>query len=495
MQTPELRAPSKSNFINEKESVNKHSSIIVYLLLSIVVCLLLIIFFLILDSKLSQTNGNLSEEKISVSQEINNTPNVVSIEEKNNEHIEFDWMLKKSEAEDHKIPVWANEQYIEALELGSQAEAYKDNAQYSKSEEKFNQAIQLIEVVFEKKEEILKQLIKQGFINLEEENLDQAKKNFDKALAINEKNKLANRGLQRISQRQKVVTLYEKSLELEKKSDINSAIIVLKQAIEIEPEYKIINKKLQELLIRKKLNIFDIAINNTLAALDKNNFTLARKEIKIAQLQKPNDPTINELNLRIKNGIVSKNISILKHNAQQEENKEQWQEAIKSYKKILLIDPGISQIIVKQQRVKAYIKINQLLDDIINDPIRLQNDKIFEQAKTSLEYVKFELAQKNNHYYSEIKTPLLMKKIVSAEDVIMNAGKEINVTIQSDNKTNISIYRVSKLGKILSKQIKLRPGKYTVFGSRVGYKDFRKIVEINANDQSVIIHVQCKEKI
>jgi hypothetical protein len=71
----------------------------------------------------------------------------------------------------------------------------------------------------------------------------------------------------------------------------------------------------------------------------------------------------------------------------------------------------------------------------------------------------------------------------------------ISLTIKSDNETDVIIFKVAKFGKIKEKIIQLRPGKYTIVGSKMGYRDYRKIINVTASDQNIMINVLCREKI
>ena len=106
-----------------------------------------------------------------------------------------------------------------------------------------------------------------------------------------------------------------------------------------------------------------------------------------------------------------------------------------------------------------------------------------------------EITRKNKLLYPLSKTPVLKKKILMVEKIISDASKIILVKLNSDNETDVVIYKVGKFGKFVNKEIHLRPGLYTVVGSRKGYKDFRKIFKITAGKDSVSLYVQCKEKI
>jgi len=50
----------------------------------------------------------------------------------------------------------------------------------------------------------------------------------------------------------------------------------------------------------------------------------------------------------------------------------------------------------------------------------------------------------------------------------------------SDNLTEVSVYRVGRLGRFTAQELLLRPGRYTVVGTREGYKDVRQEVPCEA---------------
>jgi hypothetical protein len=71
----------------------------------------------------------------------------------------------------------------------------------------------------------------------------------------------------------------------------------------------------------------------------------------------------------------------------------------------------------------------------------------------------------------------------------------VAVTIRSDGTTHVAVYRVGRLGSFTKKRIALRPGTYTVVGSRDGYQDVRQVVTVKPGQQSLRITITCKTKI
>ena len=71
----------------------------------------------------------------------------------------------------------------------------------------------------------------------------------------------------------------------------------------------------------------------------------------------------------------------------------------------------------------------------------------------------------------------------------------MKITIESDNLTHVAVYRVGKLGRFSVRELKLRPGTYTVVGNRDGYQDVRQKIVVKPGRQALHITVKCRVKI
>ena len=489
-----LKAPSKTQ--NNIDEINGHnrSVTLVYVFIGIILCLVIIIAAMLLVPS-STEKKIITQENIIIEPEIKKRNEENTENKKFNEKIEIDWMLKKTDAEKHRLTIWAKDDYEIALVLEQQADNYKNKKQYKNSENYYKKAIEKIDEIFTKKQQIFNQLVNQGTALLNDEKLQQAELLFIKAQVIDKENKLIIRSLERIDNRNKVNILYDQSIDQEKNDELDEAVKLLEKALIIEPEFIKINKKLTELKEKKLKKYFNKTISEILEALDINDLTVAEKKLNLAKKINSTDPIIEELEIRITEKNINYKIKRLQKIARNQVKNEQWYKAKKTYQKILTLDPDVSSAIVFRERAVAYIYLNKLLNDIILKPERLRNEQVLEKSKKNLLFINNELQKKENIYFSKLKTPDLNKKILSAEKIIKDASRYINVTIKSDNETEIIIYKVEKLGKIIEKVIKLRPGQYTIVGSREGYRDFRKTIKITAADQMVLVNVYCREKI
>ena len=71
----------------------------------------------------------------------------------------------------------------------------------------------------------------------------------------------------------------------------------------------------------------------------------------------------------------------------------------------------------------------------------------------------------------------------------------LRVELVSDGLTEVVIYRVGRLGTFERRRLELRPGRYTVVGTRDGYRDVRLELAIVAGEEPEPLVVRCEEKI
>ncbi len=495
MTKPILLPPSKRSETSENK--NKGSETLVLILSGIIICLVLIMLALVLLPSSFQDKTQKNKDLISktVPEEKHQVKIINNDEKIFNENIKIDWMLKKSDAENINMPVWSNEDYKEALAIAEKAELFKQDKQFDLANKHYNKAIAIIEKVLEGKEQIQNELIEKANTALEKENLNEAKQLFEQAQSIDANNDKILKGLYRLENRNEVNKIFLLVNENENNQHLDTAIKNLQRILSIEQDHRKAKDKLIIIKDKKSKIDYDNAINETLNALENNNLKKAQQTLTIAKNINSSDPVISELTIRINEETKSIAINSLQNKAINLEKKEHWQSALDSYRNILKYDPDTSNALINVQRVKLYIKINELLDNIILKSERLQDDNILNSSNNTLVYIESEYEEKQNFLYPLSKTPNLAKKIITAKKLLSEASRDIPVTIKSDNETDIVIYKIGKFGKLNEKSIYLKPGRYTIVGKRDGYRDFRKLIQIKASDQLVNVNVLCREKI
>ncbi len=508
MSIPDLKSPAAK--AESRENNQQQQSAMMWILTGTIICLILVIVILLQRPEQGQAvkEHSLTEKKqpeikqqVTNQNKINTDNKVTNDKDKSdkdytyNEQIEIVWFLKKTQAENEQLKVWSEEIYKMAMELEKQALQDKKDQKFKLAEGQFQQAIDLIEQSLNNKQTIKSSLLQKTEQLLTKNETEQAKKTLEKARIIDPQDKKIDELMQRIIQRPQVLELEKQAVRYEQDDNKQGALEAYTKIIEMDKQYLKAQKKIAELTKQIKDDQFKKTIGQLIIALDKNNIKKAQLVFNQAQSIYPEDPVLAELQQRLNQ--LKKTATIIKNLKQAEyyQHNEQWNKALKAYKAVLKADPNSSNALLNIERVKKYIKINQSLDKIIQSPDRLQEDKVLDNSRAILAFVKDQLKHKNGLLYPLSRTPVLKQKLIKTENIIQSASKIINVQLISDNKTEVVIYKVGKFGKFENREIKLRPGLYTIVGSRDGFKDYRKKVRILPDKNNVSIVIVSKEQI
>ena len=151
-----------------------------------------------------------------------------------------------------------------------------------------------------------------------------------------------------------------------------------------------------------------------------------------------------------------------------------------AYETILTVDDTIQFAVEGRQRASAQARASQTLGNIIANPDKLSSKELFADAGRLLKEAK-QLSPRGT---------ILGGQIAETELLLTHYGKPVPVTLRSDNVTLVTLSTIGKLGTFSEKQLELRPGAYTIIGSRDGCQDVRQNILVRADMQPVDIRCQ-----
>jgi hypothetical protein len=76
-----------------------------------------------------------------------------------------------------------------------------------------------------------------------------------------------------------------------------------------------------------------------------------------------------------------------------------------------------------------------------------------------------------------------------------DVDKPVHLSLLSDNATAVAIPSIGQFGTFAKRDIELKPGRYTVIGTRDGYRDVYRDITVVAGQESQTIHVSCSDPI
>ena len=71
----------------------------------------------------------------------------------------------------------------------------------------------------------------------------------------------------------------------------------------------------------------------------------------------------------------------------------------------------------------------------------------------------------------------------------------MRLRLESDGLTQVVIYRVGQYGAFATRDVQLLPGRYTVVGTRTGFRDVRREVVLPPGAEAAAVVVRCEEPI
>jgi len=91
--------------------------------------------------------------------------------------------------------------------------------------------------------------------------------------------------------------------------------------------------------------------------------------------------------------------------------------------------------------------------------------------------------------------PRLTEQTTELARLVRLASTPVEIELQSDEMTEVTVYRVGPLGTFAQRTIEVRPGTYTAVGSRDGYRDVRQTFTVLPGRTVDPIRVACVEPI
>jgi eukaryotic-like serine/threonine-protein kinase len=167
------------------------------------------------------------------------------------------------------------------------------------------------------------------------------------------------------------------------------------------------------------------------------------------------------------------------------EAQERWDEALNEYEAALSVDPTLGYAQQGKVRSAARALLAQRLQALIDRPERLAAP---EERRAALALI----ASASEQYPSG---PVLRSQIARLQILLPEFDKLVQLALISDDATQIAIPSIGFRGTFARRVIELKPGKYTVVGTREGYREVRRDVTVSPGADVQTISVMCGEPI
>jgi hypothetical protein len=217
-------------------------------------------------------------------------------------------------------------------------------------------------------------------------------------------------------------------------------------------------------------------------ALDRGAFAEARAAFSRAEAARPGAPSAAEGLARAEEGLKAEALALHRRRAEAAEAREDWRGALVEYDAALKLDPQVAFAVEGRPRSLRRAEIDERLAAFLKRPDRLATEAVAREAELALEEARDAPA-----------SPRLREQVASLERRLREARTPVEVRIESDGLTDVTVLRVGGLGAFRDKSLALRPGSYVVTGKRRGYRDVRKTLVVTHEKSPPALLIRCDE--
>jgi tetratricopeptide (TPR) repeat protein len=371
------------------------------------------------------------------------------------------------------------------IQLSEEADRFLLENDHIAAAENYAAAAAKAQILTDRIEPTQKQLLDEGRTALNQGDAQLAQEKFKIALMIDSNNASAQKGLERAQKLDAVIRLMASGKQHEKEGNISFAHADYQKALQLDPESKEARQALARITGQISDREFKALMSEGLTALHNNNYELARVKLLKAKSFRPRSREVNDALAQVDQSIRLANIENYRRKATAAEQAEDWEQALNAYQQALKIDPNVRFAELGKQRSLKFIRIDKRINFFLKQPAALESDR---QLDNAIELI----AEIEN---TDPKGPGLKNRFDQLKRLVDAAQTPVRIMLESDNFTEVAVYKVGKLGRFASRELNLRPGTYIVVGTRDGFQDVRKKIIIKPGQGPMHIAVKCEVQI
>lgn len=391
----------------------------------------------------------------------------------------------QEQLEEISVENWAEEAYLDALAIAAEGDVAYREQNFLSAQEIYQRALLSLQALDALSIDVLSASIESGYAAIEAGLPAEAEEAFSTALLIAADSEAALVGIERAGLLPEVISLIEQGNNHLLANELEAALEFYSQAATLDPAHtgaeSAITQTNIDILERDFLN----NMSSGFSAIQNGNPESALLSFNQALALRPQSSDAIAAITQAQNMITSRDLNIQLSAAQDHAESERWQEALQAYNNALAIDANVVTAINGQENAKTRSNLDIYLNNIINAPLRLADEAVYQQSITVYNQA-LPLAQDNTRLY---------RQLVTLREFLDKARIPVAVTLNSDGLTGVTIFRVSELGAFQTQTLTLNPGSYTAVGVRPGYRDVRVEFTVPFTGEEPIITVICNEPV
>lgn len=391
----------------------------------------------------------------------------------------------QEELEKQQVQEWAGDAFSAAIEQARNGDAAYRQQQFTEANDFYQAGVDALQAIKTGAPMTYAALMSDGNAALAAGDAEAASKAFGLALMIDPTSSEASAGIDRADVLTDVLELLDEGRALQASRQFEQARELYRQAQTLDPAHAEVASALRDVDNAIVERNFAAAMSRGYSALQNGDSSAALTAFEQARAMRPNSSEVETALQQARDRQTFDAISVHVDAALQHEDREEWAQAVAAWDQALAVDPNLVDATQGRQRSESRRLLDEFLENTIASPLRLAESAIYAQTQQVVADAERLI----------VPGPRLRGQLEQVKAFLERAQVPVDVQLQSDGMTNVTVYRIAELGMFTNQTLSLMPGEYVAVGVRPGYRDVRQEFVVGLDGKVPVITVACSEAI
>ncbi len=312
-----------------------------------------------------------------------------------------------------------------------------------------------------------------------------AREAFGLALAIEPGHAKATAGVARADRLDEALAAIDAALAEERAGRLEAAESGFRKALSIDRAVPGAQEGIDRLAALRTGELFAATMSRGFADLAAGRSDAARESFRQALALRPGSREARDALAALEQGERSSALRLLEARARTAEGDERWDEALAAWREAAALESSLESAREGIARAAPRAELQRRIEALNSKPEQLWDPEGRAEARALLATA----AATGNPRQRLAAAARELDRLAAA------AQSPVRLRLESDGLTQVVIYRIGQYGAFSTRDVELLPGRYTVVGTRNGYRDVRREVVLPPGAPAPSVVVRCEEPI
>ena len=312
-----------------------------------------------------------------------------------------------------------------------------------------------------------------------------AREAFQLALAIQPNHPPATAGIARAERLDQALAIVDAARADEEAGRLAAAESGYRKALSIDAAVPGAQEGIERLAASRSADAYSVAMSRGFADAAAGQNDEARAAFNQALALRPGSREAKDALAALDQGQRAAALNLLEARARTAESAERWDEALAAWREAAGLEPSLESARDGLARATPRAELQRHIDALNAKPERLWDPEGRAEARSLIATA----AATGNPRERLAASARELERLAAA------AESPVRLRLESDGLTQVVIYRVGQYGTFSTRDVELLPGRYTVVGTRNGFRDVRREVVLPPGIPAAAVVVRCEEPI